>query len=125
MKFTSMEDKMKHTKGPYRIYEDANPELPIFITGWSDEAETSFDIATVETAPTSDEQRANARLIAAAPQMYDLLKEMANVPQSKETDEQRRANDLLHYIDGYGLNPKYNLLIGALDQQRDLNNSGF
>jgi len=116
---------MKHTKGPYRIYEDANPELPIFITGWSDEAETSFDIATVETAPTSDEQRANARLIAAAPQMYDLLKEMANVPQSKETDEQRRANDLLHYIDGYGLNPKYNPLIGALDQQRDLNNSGF
>ncbi|MCP4948876.1 MAG: hypothetical protein GY923_15375 [Aestuariibacter sp.] len=67
---------MKHTPGPWRFDDDYHPCVG------TDEGENSREIADVrDVYPNYDdsERVANARLIAQAPRMYELLLEIQAV----------------------------------------------
>lgn len=71
--------KAKHTPGPWSINEQFICDVQAggykIATAWSeDEAGRTIRIPNGFNAPTPEEQEANARLIAAAPEMLDMLK---------------------------------------------------
>tara|TARA_Y100001963_G_scaffold148404_1_gene226254 strand:+ start:267 stop:527 length:261 start_codon:yes stop_codon:yes gene_type:complete len=86
---------MKHTKGPWL---NQNPHIVPEIRG------IGYAICEVNTLPHfhEEEQRANARLIAAAPEMYKLLKDVVRA-------------DLLPR--GVGVGDAIELLINKLEEK--------
>ena len=66
----------------------------------SDDARTICIITTNDAEDFSNEDRANARLIAAAPEMYRLLKSVANYKPDFVWDVVFHAQELLARIDG-------------------------
>lgn len=69
---------MAHTPGPWHVHPNG-----CFIIGGSNPiASVGMDCLPSEIMPPSDEDAANARLIAAAPEMLQVLKEVLGCPQA-------------------------------------------
>lgn len=91
----------KHTKGPWRTVRDNAANCGLFgecRIVWSDthDGGTGQDVAYV-TESDNDKGNANARLIAAAPRMYEELQDFINnYPNNRGS---QRAKLLLHEID--------------------------
>jgi len=89
----------KFTPGPWRVAgEDKN-----FVYALSQSGANSF-WAHVQSAGidriTENEKAANARLIAAAPEMYDALKALVESPNTFSSHDKARAEELLARING-------------------------
>ena len=89
----------KWTPGPWRVAgEDKN-----FVYALSQSGANSF-WAHVQSAGidriTENEKAANARLIAAAPEMYDALKALVESPNTFSSHDKARAEELLARING-------------------------
>jgi hypothetical protein len=69
----------KHTPGPWRIWKDMDPKEPRQITGPSQDF-----ICVIDEANTNDD--ANARLIAAAPELLEAAAELVNAFDSEDCD---------------------------------------
>lgn len=73
----------KHTPGPWVITSDPNHELYTFIS----QKDVDKVIARITTADSpSGSNRANAQLIAAAPDMLEALKQMVQEMELSEWD---------------------------------------
>jgi hypothetical protein len=81
----------KHTKGPWEVDHEEKDQLII------SRADIDWTIATCYCDPVSEETRANARLIAASPEMYDLLREIL-VSDVLNGDTLGKINELLNRI---------------------------
>lgn len=73
----------KHTPGPWRVTEmcgQATSPRDGYFVSLVDSLGVRSDIATVRRCPTinAGEVAANARLIAAAPELYEALKELVS-----------------------------------------------
>lgn len=80
----------KHTKGPWEMHE--NPDgLPVIAKDFNDIAHIRADGPNIE----GPEILANAKLIAAAPDMYEALKALFNEPFIKEFYESHKNKDLI------------------------------
>lgn len=93
------EEMSKFTPGPWRVAgEDKN-----FVYALSQSGANSF-WAHVQSAGidriTENEKAANARLIAAAPEMYDALKALVESPNTFSSHDKARAEELLARING-------------------------
>ena len=81
----------KHTQGPWQVYAD----LPSAEPNWHivTNASRMRVIANVHIEPGNSVDRANARLIAAAPTMYEALRYAVDNPEfdSEEFDRIARA----------------------------------
>jgi len=84
---------MTHTPGPWRIDPVHRRFARLDITYYDNVYEDTVDVATAwnGSGMTNDEHRANANLIAAAPEMYEALKEW----QSLRDDTELSTNDYL------------------------------
>lgn len=81
----------KHTPGPWewRYWNDVGPDDAYFEEGYTLDGPDGEDVT---------ENEASRRLIAAAPQMYELLRAYARAEDTTETDAATRA--LIISIDG-------------------------
>jgi hypothetical protein len=65
---------MKHTKGPWDIKTPNTESLASPFSKIQDKQ--GYGIASLYTLPNIEEQKANAHLISAAPDMFNLLEEL-------------------------------------------------
>lgn len=100
--------KPKHTPGPWRSLGPTQVNGPIGVVKDTSigKIECTYDVATVHRASKSTEYggleqaEANARLIAAAPEMYELLHAIwAKTDPSKDPKTCRAIANLLDRID--------------------------
>jgi hypothetical protein len=90
----------KHTPGPWvRVHDhpdsDARPSIA-YIRRASDTARrATLDIALVYECDSSPEQDANANLIAAAADMFDLIEEALRLERNPELDNSERWEDFM------------------------------
>ncbi len=87
---------MKHTPGPWKVID--HDEEYISVT----DEEQQFGICRIDenASESRSSMKANARLIAAAPEMYELLKKFAYGPASEITRVMLEAEDILKRVDG-------------------------
>lgn len=71
--------KAKHTPGPWRITDHA--ESAVFV--YAGDNQYLNHVARVHNTPTKATRQANARLIAAAPDMLAMLKQLRDLLQNE------------------------------------------
>ena len=87
----------KHTKGPWRIYQNPRTET-VHIIGYK-----SDHICVLGPYPYDDEGKANASLIAAAPEMMAILKEIKSdmeIDKPYFREDYNRIKDLISKAEG-------------------------
>jgi hypothetical protein len=94
---------MKHTPGPWILKAD----LPLPENGnewkWINHKGTcvTFIVANPNRCTPMDEQRANAHLIAASPDLLEACKALANVISEWDGEWQRQCGS--DFVDAYGM----------------------
>ncbi len=96
----------QHTPGPWTVEADVRTERNRstgedieYVAGFNISAK-SEEIVGVEGIIPSSTAEANARLIAAAPELFESLRSLANAPQSGWTIAQALARDIVARLEG-------------------------
>lgn len=99
------ETKTKHTPGPWHVVKSGKEicVMPLavaedFLPICDMQADGGYELDNEERALAE----ANARLIAASPEMYDFIKQVANVLHFRNCSEEiiEEANELIARIEG-------------------------
>lgn len=67
---------MNYTKGEWKVGERQGAKISIYITERDETHGEDIDYELAQVSQRDNEQKANANLIAAAPDMYEYLKEL-------------------------------------------------
>ncbi len=66
-----MTENTRHTPGPWTIYNTDGLKI---LKNWRVKGSVGYQVCTMNTATTTEEEYANARLIAAAPDLLEACK---------------------------------------------------
>ena len=99
------ESMSKHTPGPWEWYGPnllcgGKRQSEDILNSADDRKPYGMHSALIEHHWDGDVAKANARLIAAAPEMYDALKALVESPNTFSSHDKARAEELLARING-------------------------
>jgi len=80
-----------HTKGPWKVGDGTYPKSDRFV--WGSDGYLIADCSDINNR-TSDEERANARLISAAPDLLEALREAQAVLAGTELNDEEDQSPL-------------------------------
>lgn len=87
-----------HTPGPWALLmRDETEEMPVI---WDGKKDAPMDIAILSSdCESMAEIRANAALIAAAPEMLEALEKLAELQRKWRSDDESETIDSIEYMD--------------------------